>query len=228
MTADVVALLRELIRNACVNDGTSESGHEARSVGSLTDFFGQPGRVVEPAPGRQSVVYRVPGTAPGASRLLLMAHTDVVPANPAGWSVDPFAAEVSDGFVWGRGAVDMLNLTAAMAVVFDDYLRGRRPPLPGDLVFLAVADEEAAGGLGAGHLVEERWEMVAAEYVLSEIAYPAIATRSGLAYPVSVGEKGPYWTRLRAEGTPGHGSQPYGMDNPLIPMAAALTGLFET
>jgi acetylornithine deacetylase/succinyl-diaminopimelate desuccinylase-like protein len=225
---DSVELLRTLIRNACVNNGHADSGHEHRSVATLAEFFGRPGVIFEPAPGRQSVVYRVPATDPTAPTLMLMGHTDVVPVNPAGWSVDPFGAEVVDGFVWGRGAVDMLNLTASMAAVFEPYLAGRLEPPPGGLVFLAVADEENAGGLGARPLVEDRWDLVACDYLLTEIAYPSIATPSGPAYPVSVGEKGPHWTFLRTTGTPGHGSVPYGADNALAPLVEALSNLFST
>lgn len=224
----VVGLLQELIRNRCVNDGTPESGHEHRSVATLAGFFGETGQIVEPAPGRQSMVCRVPGTNPSAPRLLFLPHLDVVPVSPEGWTVDPFAAEIADGFVWGRGAVDMLNMTAAMAVVFRRYLSGELPPLPGDLVFAAVADEEAAGGLGARYLVEEKWDLVATDYILTEVAYPSIPTATGPAHLVAVGEKGPFWSKLRSQGTPGHGSSPYGADNALAPMVTALQGLFET
>lgn len=224
----VIPLLQELIRNRCVNDGTPQSGYEFRSVGTLAEFFGQPGVVVEPSPGRQSVVYRVPGKQAGAPTLLLLPHLDVVPVNTAGWSVDPFAAEISDGFVWGRGAVDMLNVTAAMAVVFKKYLTGAHPQLPGDLIFAAVADEEAAGGLGARYLVDERYDLVEAGFVLTEVAYPSIPTPSGPLHPVVAGEKGPFWSKLRSTGTPGHGSGPYQADNALEPMVAALGGLFTT
>lgn len=224
---DPLPLLRELIRNECVNDGTRESGHEHRSVATLAELFGVAGEIVEPAPGRQSVIYRVPGQSQQAPALLLLPHLDVVPANAEGWSVDPFAAEVADGFVWGRGAVDMLNVTAAMAVVFLEYLLGNLGPLPGDLILAAVADEEAAGGLGARYLVEERPDLVRCDFVLTEVAYPVIATAKGPAYPVSVGEKGPFWSRLVSKGTPGHGSSPYLADNALEPLARAITGLFE-
>jgi len=224
----VVELLQQLIRNECVNDGTQTSGHEDRSVATLEDFFGVKGEIIEPAPGRQSVVYRVPGTDPTAPRLLLLPHLDVVPVNRAGWSVDPFAAEISNGFVWGRGAVDMLNVTSAMAVVFGEYLNGSKPPLAGDLILAAVADEEASGVHGAHYLVDNRWDLVATEFILTEVAYPSIPTPSGAAHLVAVGEKGPYWTKLRSRGTPGHGSSPYGADNALAPMAAAISGLFDT
>ncbi len=224
---EVAELLTALIRNECVNDGTPDSGREVRSVNTLADYLGRPGQMYEPHPGRQSVVYRVPGTTPGAPRLALMGHLDVVPANPAGWSRDPFEAEVVDGVLWGRGAVDMLNLTASMAAVFRRYLRGQVEPPPGDLLFLGVADEEAGGALGARYLVEEHWDRVACEFLLTEIGYPALATSHGPVYPVSVGEKGPYWRRLRTTGTPSHGSQPYRADNAMVVLARAVTALAE-
>ncbi|MDH4117114.1 MAG: M20/M25/M40 family metallo-hydrolase [Acidimicrobiia bacterium] len=225
---ETIDLLVSLIRNQCVNDGTVSSGHEHRSVETLQAYLDDPGTVFEPAPGRQSVVYRVKGTDPDAASLMLMGHTDVVPADPSGWSVDPFGGEIAGGFVWGRGAVDMLNLTASMATVFRPYLQGEADPLPGDLVFLAVADEENAGGLGARPLVADRWDLVHCDNVLTEIAYPPIDTVDGVGYPVAVGEKGPHWTRMVARGTPGHGSVPYGADNALAPLVEALHGLFTT
>lgn len=225
---DTVELLTALIRNACVNDGTPASGQEHRSVSTLTEFLGSPGTVFEPAPGRQSVVYRVRGDDPTAPTLMLMGHTDVVPVNPAGWSVDPFGGEIADGFVWGRGAVDMLNLTASMATVFKPYLTGQLAPPPGGVAFLAVADEENAGGLGARPLVQDHWDLVACDYLLTEIAYPPISTESGPGYPVAVGEKGPHWTVIRSTGTPGHGSVPYGAANAIAPLVEGLQGLFST
>jgi len=225
MSSPTIALLQELIRNRCVNDGTPDSGHEWRSVQTLADFFGKAGTVVEPHPGRQSVVYRLPGSDPEAPALTLLPHLDVVPVTEDGWSHDPFGAEIVDGFVWGRGAVDMLNLTAAMAVVFKRYLDGDAPPLPGDLIFAAVADEEAGGALGAGHLVKEHWDLVHCDYLLTEIATPGFATDDGMTLPVTVAEKGPAWRSLRSKGTPSHGSQPYGTDNALVGIAEAITRL---
>jgi acetylornithine deacetylase/succinyl-diaminopimelate desuccinylase-like protein len=114
-----------------------------------------------------------------------------------------------------------------MAVAFRPYLLGDREPPPGDLVFLAVADEEAAGGLGAQPLVEDHWDRVGASYVMTEIAYPAVDFGGGVGYPVAVGEKGPFWSKLRSAGTPGHGSVPYGTDNALAPMVEGLSRLFD-
>jgi acetylornithine deacetylase/succinyl-diaminopimelate desuccinylase-like protein len=224
MSTGVIELLQQLIRNRCVNEGTADTGHEIRSVATLVDYLGTPGEVFEPIPGRQSLVYRIEGFDPTAPSLALVPHLDVVPVDPAGWSVDPFAAEIVDGLIYGRGAVDMLNVTAAMAVAVRPYLTGERKPR-GDLVFAAVADEEAGGRLGALHLVEDRWDLVAADYLLSEVAYPGIKTGEHRAVPVSIGEKGAYWSVLQSAGIPGHGSAPYGTDNALHKMVSALSGL---
>lgn len=217
--SETIELLQQLIRNECVNDGTADSGNERRSVATLADFMGGRGRVFEPHPGRQSVVYRVPGQHAAAPALLLMGHLDVVPVNPRGWSIDPFAAERKNGFVWGRGAVDMLNVTAAMAAVFRPYWSEQVAPPPGDLVYLAVADEEAGGALGAGHIFAEDPEAVMAEFVLTEVAFPNLDTPQGPGMVVTVAEKGPQWRRLMTAGTPGHGSQPLRTRNAMVPMA---------
>ena len=224
-TGEVTELLVALIQDACVNDGTADSGHEHRAVDTLAGYLGEEGRVYEPHPGRQSALYRVPGTDPDAPTLMLMGHTDVVPVSPAGWTVDPFEGTRRDGFVWGRGAIDMLNLTAAMAVVFKRHLDGSAPRLPGDLLYLAVADEEAAGTHGARWLVDNAWDDVRCEYLLTEIGTPMLPGRSGPGLPVTVAEKGPQWRRIRASGTPGHGSQPYGTDNALLPVAEVVSRL---
>lgn len=220
-------LLQDLIRNQCVNDGTIGSGQESRSADRIADFLGRGGAIVEPEPGRRSMVFRVEGTDPSAPALALMGHLDVVPVSEAGWSRDPFGAEIDDGFVWGRGAIDMLNQTAAMAVAFKPYLTGELPRPHGDLVLLTVADEEAAGVLGAERLVTDHWDLVRTDYLITEIAYPPIPTPRGLAYPVQVGEKGPHWTLATARGTPGHGSVTMGSDNALVKLARAFGRLVD-
>ena len=227
MTEGPVELLQELIRNQCVNDGSADSGHEGRSVATLRDFLGVAGEVFEPVPDRQSVVYRIPGHDPAAPSLALVPHLDVVPVDPAGWSVDPFAAEIHDGFVYGRGAVDMLNVAAAMTTAVRPYLTGEKSPR-GDLVFAAVADEETGGRLGAKALVEERWSLVAADYLLTEVAYPSIELGDQRSVPVSIGEKGAYWSVLETRGRPSHGSTPYGADNALEKLVSALVGVIST
>ena len=221
-----VSLLQELIRNKCVNDGSPDSGQEVRSVRTLVEYIGVEGEVFEPVAGRQSVVYRVPGFDPEAPSLALVPHLDVVPVDPAGWSRDPFAAEIEEGFVYGRGAVDMLNVTAAMTAAVRPYLIGDKTPR-GDLLFAAVADEEAGGRLGAKHLVEDHWSLVSTDYLLTEVAYPSLTVGGRRTVPVSIGEKGAYWSFLEAGGTPGHGSIPYGADNALEKMVLALDGVIS-
>lgn len=121
----------------------------------------------------------------------------------------------------------MLNLTAAMAAVFRPYLTGELDPLPGDLLYFAVADEEAGGVLGAEWLVNNHWEAVACDYQLTEVAFPPIESPQGAAFPVSTGEKGAYWRRVHARGVPGHGSQPYGRENAVIDLGRAIAKLAE-
>src|SRR5436309_2643759 len=119
VTDEVTDLLQQLIRNQCVNDGTDESGHETRSANLLRGYLEGPGvelHEYESVPGRSSLLVRIEGSDPQAPSLMLMGHTDVVPVHADRWRRDPFAAEVVDGEVWGRGAIDMLNLTASMAV----------------------------------------------------------------------------------------------------------------
>ena len=147
---EATELLRTMIRNACVNDGTAASGQETRSCAALEDYFAGAGVACErytSEPGRESLVARIEGSDPKAPRLLLMGHTDVVPVSASGWQRDPFAADLVDGIVWGRGAIDMLNLTSTMAVATRRLAKsGFRPR--GTLIYLAVADEEAGGNLG--------------------------------------------------------------------------------
>ena len=217
---EVVELLQELVRNACVNDGTAESGGEVRSAdllaGHLEPFGGL--ERYEAAPGRVSLVARLEGSDPAAPTLLYLGHTDVVPANPETWRHDPFGGELIDGEVWGRGAVDMLNLTASMAVAFRRLSQsGFRPR--GTLVYAAVADEEASGLLGAGWLADHQRDAVRADYAITESGGIPLVTPGGTRLPVVVGEKGCYWCRLRVHGTAGHASTPLRTDNALVTAA---------
>jgi acetylornithine deacetylase/succinyl-diaminopimelate desuccinylase-like protein len=215
---EVVELLQQLIRNKCVNDDRVESGQEIRSSDVLATYLEGTGLELETydaAPGRRSLVARIEGSDPDAPTLMLMGHTDVVPVNPSGWRHDPFGAEVIDREVWGRGAVDMLNLTASMAVAFKGLAKTGWKPR-GTLIYLAVADEEALGSYGAHYLIENEWAAVSADYVITESGGIPIASPAGVKLPVIVGEKGTFWCRLHVRGTPGHGSQPFRTDNALV------------
>ena len=226
-TAEVTDLLQHLIRNACVNDGQASSGQEVRSADLLHSYLEGCGldlETYEPEPGRKSLVARMEGRDRDAPTLLLMGHTDVVPVKPAGWDHDPFGGELIDGDIWGRGAVDMLNLTASMAVATRRLAESGFTP-EGTLIYLAVADEEALGTWGAQWLVDRETDAVRADYVITESGGIPIPSPTGLKLPVIVGEKGNYWCKLKISGTPGHGSQPYKTDNALVTAAEVVRRL---
>lgn len=226
---EVTDLLQHLIRNACVNDGTPESGHESRSADVLAQYLGGSGLEVErfrAREGRDNVVARIEGSDPTAPTLLLMGHTDVVPVSAESWSRDPFGGELVDGEVWGRGAVDMLNLTASMAVAFKELARsGFRPK--GTLIYLGVADEENLGEWGADHMLRAERDAVMADFVITESGGFQVPSPSGPRLPVIIGEKGSYWCRITVRGTPGHASQPFRTDNALVTAAEIVRRIAE-
>ena len=155
LTDDTLKLLQNLIRNGCVNYFSADSGQEERNADTLEAFFAGTDASVEryePHPGRVSISFTVEGTDPDAEPLTLLGHTDVVPVDEDKWTANPFSGEIIDGRVFGRGATDMLYITAAMAACVRDVARGERPR--GTLTFVGCADEEARGGLGAKWLAE--------------------------------------------------------------------------
>lgn len=221
VTGEATDLLQQLIRNRCVNDGTPGSGHEMRSVETLAAYFAGPGvemRRYEPLPGRGNLVVRVEGTDRSAPTLCLMGHIDVVPASADGWQRDPFGGELIDGSVWGRGAIDMLGITATMAVATRRLLRdGWRPR--GTLIYLALADEEALGTYGAQWMVEHEWDAAKSDLLVTEYGGARLPFGDTPKLPIMVAEKGSHWTTLRVRGVPGHGSMPYKSDNAVVKMA---------
>ncbi len=235
LTGETTELLRAMIRNECVNDGTPESGEETRNADLLEAFLEGAGLDVEryePLPGRGSIVARIEGSDPDAPSLCLMGHTDVVPVSPDGWHHDPFGGEVirtDDGQdeVWGRGAIDMLNLTSSMAVAFRHLARtGFRPR--GDLIYFGVADEEAGGVWGAEWMFDHHPDVIDADFVLTELGgWSSVDDHGQRHVTVNVGEKGLAWRRLRITGTPGHGSAPFGADNAVIKAAEIVRRLSE-
>lgn len=235
LTNETIELLQALIRNQCVNDGTAESGHEERSAKLLRDELEGTGvdfQTFEPTPGRTSLVARYPGTDPDAPALCLMGHTDVVPVSPDGWERDPFGGELVAGAtpgeaeVWGRGAVDMLNLTSSMAVAFRHIIAsGKR--YPGDIVYFAVADEEAGGTHGAEQLVRDQWDALHCDFVLTEFGGIPFQSPAGTTLLITTAEKGVGWRKLTVRGTPGHGSMPYKTDNALVKAAEVVRRLAE-
>ena len=212
LTDTTIALLQNLIQNGCVNYLTADSGQETKNADTLEAFFaGTDVRVerYEPHPGRVSIAFTVEGTDPSAEPLTLLGHTDVVPVDEDKWTHDPFGGEIVDGRVFGRGATDMLYITAAMAACVRDVARGERPR--GTLTFVGCADEEARGGLGAAWLADHAdfsWANCLSEEGGSHL--PAADGSDALA--VVVGEKGAGQRRLTVHGDAGHGSAPFGRE----------------
>ncbi len=227
LTGDTVALVQQAIRNACVNDGTAESGHEVDSADLIEGYLAGSGldvQRVEPTPGRRTIVTRIEGTDPGAPTLCLLGHTDVVPVNPAGWTHEPFGGEIIEDELWGRGALDMLNLTCSMAVAVRHLaISGARPK--GTIIYCAVADEEAGGHHGARHLVAHERDLVGCDYLITESGGLTLSEHDGHKITITVGEKGTSWRRITVRGTPGHGSMPFGADNALVTAAEVVRRL---
>ena len=225
LTGNTTELLQALIRSGCVNDGDPSSGHEIRNAGIVDDVLHDlPRTHYEPLPGRRSVLTTIEGSDPQAPTVLLCGHTDVVPVTAEHWREDPFGGELLDGEVWGRGAVDMLGLTAAMTVAMR-RLADRREPPRSTIKFLAVADEEAGGTHGARWITEHAWEDVACDYVLTESGGISLHTPDGPRIVLATAEKGLAWRRLIVRGTAGHGSVPYGSDNALVTAAEVVRRL---
>lgn len=224
LTGETVELLQAMIRARCVNDGSAESGHETRNADILRQFLGGTGLDLQafgPTPERRSLVARIEGSDPSAPSLCLMGHTDVVPVNESGWTRDPFGGELVDGEVWGRGAVDMLNLTASMAVAFRHLAStGFRPR--GTLLFFAVADEESGSAHGMRYMADHHRDAIMADFVLTENGGLHSGPKEQPFIGINVGEKGVAWRRLRVKGTPGHGSTPFRADNALMTAAAVV------
>ena len=234
LTNETVELLQAMIVNRCVNDGTPASGQEVRNADTLEAYLEGNGLAFEryePTPGRVSLVSRIPGSNPDAPSLCLMGHTDVVPVNESGWSRDPFGGErvaTVDGVeeIWGRGAVDMLNLTASMAVAFKEIARsGRRPE--GDLIYFAVADEESGSAHGMRWMADHAADAIRADHVLTENGGLHSGSPESPSISVTVAEKGVAWRRLRVKGVPGHGSMPFRRDNALVTAAAVIQRLTD-
>lgn len=181
--------------------------------------------LLESDPGRASVVARLPGSGKKAP-LLLNGHLDVVPVERDKWTHDPFGGVESDGFVWGRGAIDMKNMVT-MSLMTLVLLKRAGVTLDRDVILAAVADEEAGSQKGSVFLVEQHPELVRAEYVLNEVGGHTLHLGTGRFYPVQVAEKGICWFELVAEGEPGHGSMPHA-HNAVVKLARAIAALGDT
>jgi acetylornithine deacetylase/succinyl-diaminopimelate desuccinylase-like protein len=223
---EVIALARDLIRI----DTSNPPGNETAAAAVLADYLRGAGlepELVGPDPERLNLVARIPGAGEGPS-IMLMGHTDVVPAPTADWTVPPFEARVRDGELVGRGAVDMKNELAARAVAFAAFARsGERPA--GDIILLAESDEERnTADVGMSWLVRERPELVRCDYALNEGGGELLELSDGRrVVTVAVGEKQVSSVRIRVFGRAGHASLPGRADNPVRHAAAAAGRLLD-
>ena len=215
---DAVRHLAELIRI----DTTNPPGREtpaAEYLAGLFDAAGLPPVLVGAEPERKNVIARVKGTGEKAP-LLLAAHLDVVPAEPSSWTHPPFSGEIHDGYLWGRGAIDMKQMAVMSALVLIRLKEQGITPKR-DIIFAGVADEEAGCDLGSKWLVDNHPELVKAEFALGEVGGFTIRINGSVLYPIMTAEKGAVWMKVRVHGAPGHGSLPKG-DNAVGKLGAAI------
>jgi acetylornithine deacetylase/succinyl-diaminopimelate desuccinylase-like protein len=236
-TDECVEHLRALIRIPSVNPpgdpnaaaGRDSTGGETAAARYCAEVLGAAGIAAEvlERDGRGSCFARLAADTPTSEPpLILLSHLDVVPVDAESWSRDPFGAELVDGVVWGRGAVDMKDMVA-MELSVMVALRQSGAELRRDIIFAALADEEAGGTHGALHWVREHPDLFAdaagrpAAAALNEVGGYSMTIGGQRAYAIQVAEKGIIWTRVRATGTPSHGSMP-SPDNAAIKLARAV------
>jgi acetylornithine deacetylase/succinyl-diaminopimelate desuccinylase-like protein len=221
---EVTNLLADLIRI----DTTNPPGNETAAAEVLQKSLEKDGfkcEIFESSPSRGSLVTRLNGVQE-KPRLLLLSHLDVVAANPSEWSLDPFGGVIKDGFVWGRGALDMKGMTA-IEIVALKLLKRNNIKLKGDIILAATADEEAGGTRGAEFMLNNYPDKIFAEYVLNEGGGSSIPTTRKNMYTINTSEKGLLWFRIKARGTPGHGSMPETADNAIMRMNRIIQKLGE-
>ncbi|WP_442575576.1 M20/M25/M40 family metallo-hydrolase [Microbacterium sp. F51-2R] len=227
---EVARIARDLIRFDTTNHGGGRSAGEreaAEYVGAYLESLGLTPEYYEPIPRRTNVAARVPGKDPSKPALVLHGHLDVVPAIAEDWSVDPFAGEIRDGFLWGRGAVDMKDMDAMILTSVADLLRAGEQP-ERDLILAFFADEENGGIEGSALVVRDKPEWFAgATEAISEVGGYSIDAGGRRAYLLQTGEKALVWIRLVARGRAAHGSSLHA-DNAITRLAQAVAALGRT
>ncbi|WP_268984415.1 M20/M25/M40 family metallo-hydrolase [Streptomyces fuscigenes] len=225
---EVVDLCRDLIRIDTSNYGDHSGPGERAAAEYVAEKLAEVGlepQIFESHKGRASTVARIEGEDPSRPALLIHGHTDVVPANAADWTHDPFAGEIADGCLWGRGAIDMKDMDAmTLAVVRDRMRSGRKPPR--DIVLAFLADEEAGGTYGARYLVDHHRDLFdGVTEGISEVGGFSFDAREDLRlYLVQTAEKGMHWMKLTVDGTAGHGSMT-NTDNAITELCEAVARL---
>ncbi len=221
---DAQTICQDLLRM----DTTNPPGNEQPAAEYLRDKLTEVGYepvLLDSAPTRTNLVVRRKGTGKAAP-LLLTAHLDVVEAYPEYWRYPPFSGEIAEGCLWGRGAIDMKNM-AAMSTAVMRRLAADDVTLDRDVIFAAVADEEAGCDYGSRWLVENHRDLVEAEYAIGESGGFSLHIGKTTFYPVQVAEKGICWVRARVRGEPGHGSMPRD-DSAVVKLAEAIARLGKT
>lgn len=225
---EVVELCRDLIRIDTSNFGDGSGPGERAAAEWVAEKLAEVGlepEVFESERGRASTVVRIEGEDRSRPGLLIHGHTDVVPANAADWTHDPFSGEIADGCVWGRGAVDMKDMDAMVLAVVRDRMRtGRKPPR--DVVLAFLADEEAGGTYGARHLVDTRPDLFeGCNEAIGEVGGFSFTVNDELRlYLIETAEKGMEWMKLVVDGTAGHGSM-INKDNAITELCEAVARL---
>ena len=206
---DVVKLCQELIQIPSVNFGEGKGDEKAAAeyVAAKMKEVGIASKIYESAPNRCSVVARIEGKDKSKPGLVVNGHLDVVPANAADWSVDPFSGAIKDGCIWGRGAVDMKNMDAMILAVIRLWAKHNYQP-ERTIVIVFFADEEAGGIYGSRWMAEKHPEVFAGcSETVSEVGGFSLTLLSGKrVYAIEASQKGIEWMRLTAEGVAGHGS----------------------
>ncbi|CAN2198351.1 ArgE Acetylornithine deacetylase/Succinyl-diaminopimelate desuccinylase and related deacylases [Candidatus Nanopelagicaceae bacterium] len=206
---EVVKICQDLIRIPSVNFGEGKGDEKAVAeyvVASLAEV-GISATIYESAPNRCNVIANIEGSDTSRPGLVVHGHIDVVPANAADWSVDPFAAEIRDGMIWGRGAVDMKNVDAMILAIVRKWARtGYKPPR--NIVLAFFADEEAGMTFGSRWMAAQHPEVFAGcTEAISEVGGFSVTVGDGKRlYFVEAAQKGIHWMRLTAAGRAGHGS----------------------
>src|SRR5213594_4253011 len=222
---EATALLSQYLRINTTNPPGNEIA-AARWLAQVLQRDGIEARIFEPAPGKANLYARLAGDG-SARPLLLLNHMDVVLASPEYWSVDPFSGAIKDGYIWGRGALDMKGEAIAQLMTMLTLKRAH-VPLKRDIIFLATADEEIGAGVGAAWIVEQQASLVKdAEFLLNEGGLTRADGQGGVVfYGVGTTEKSPFWLDVTARGTAGHGSRPT-PDNPVHRLIRALNRIAE-
>ena len=206
---EAIRICQELIRIPSVNYGEGKGDEKAVAdyIAALLSEVGIEPTIYESAPGRCNVIARIKGSNSQRAGLVVHGHIDVVPANAADWSVDPFAAEIRDGMIWGRGAVDMKNVDAMILAIVRKWARtGYKPPR--NIVLAFFADEEAGSIYGSHYMVKNHPEVFAGcTEAVSEVGGFSVTVAGGKRlYLIETAEKGIHWMKLTAHGRAGHGS----------------------